>query len=101
MNSVYGYILAMALTTYLMRLAPLTLIRKKVENDFIRSFLFYTPYVTLSILVFPSILESTRSLYSAIGGFVVALFLAYREKSLLIVALSACIVVFLIELAIL
>lgn len=101
MNNIYFYILAMALTTYLMRLAPLTLIRRKVENQFIQSFLLDTPYVTLAILVFPAILESTRSPYSALGGFAAALILAYRERSLLTVSLSACAFVFLIELVIL
>lgn len=101
MTSIYHYIFAMALTTYLMRLAPLTLIRKKIESSFIQSFLYYVPYVTLSILIFPSILTSTRTLISAVIGFIVALVLAYKEKSLLVVALSACLSVFLTELIVL
>ncbi len=98
MNNPYFYIFTMAITTYLMRLAPLTLIRKRIKNPFIQSFLYYVPFVTLSILIFPSILTSTNSLVSALGGFIMAVILAYKEKSLLTVALSACIAVYIIEL---
>ena len=98
MNNPYFYIFTMAITTYVMRLLPLTLIRGHIKNNFIQSFLHYVPFVTLSILIFPSILSSTESLISAIGGFGIAIFLAYKEKSLLTVAISSCIAVYLIEL---
>ena len=98
MNSTYTYIIVMAITTFLMRLIPLTLLRKKIKNPFIQSFLYYIPYVTLSALIFPSILHSTAHTLSALIGFLCALFLAYREKSLFTVAFSSCIVVYLTEL---
>lgn len=98
MNNPYIYIFTMAITTYLMRLLPLTLIRGRVKNSFIQSFLYYVPFVTLSILIFPSILSSTESFYSALGGFIIAIVLAYKEKSLLTVAIAACITVYVIEL---
>lgn len=101
MNNPYVYIFTMALTTYLMRLLPLTLIRGRIKNRFIQSFLYYVPYVTLSILIFPSILSSTESFVSALGGFVIAIILAYKEKSLLTVATAACIAVYTIELLVL
>lgn len=98
MANTYLYILTMAITTYIMRLLPLTLIRGRIKNNFIQSFLYYVPFVTLSILIFPAILSSTESILSALGGFLIALILAYRGKSLLTVSLSACVIVFLIEL---
>ena len=58
-NNVYAYILVMAVTTYLIRVLPLTLIRKPIKNKFIRSFLYYVPYVTLSVMTFPSIITAT------------------------------------------
>lgn len=96
-NNIYAYILVMAVTTYLIRALPLTIIRKEIKNRFIRSFLYYVPYATLAAMVFPAILYSTSSMVSAAMGFVVALFVAYKEKSLLTVALMACGAVFIVE----
>ncbi len=94
-------ITVMALVTYLVRALPLTLIKKQIKNSFIRSFLYYVPFVTLSLLVFPSILYSTNSIYSALTGFVVAIFLAYREEKLILVSMSAVLVVYIIEIILL
>lgn len=58
----YLYILVMAATTYLIRVLPLTLIRKPIRSVFLRSFLFYVPYVTLSVMTFPAIMNATQSL---------------------------------------
>ena len=55
------YILVMALTTYLIRVLPLTLIRREIRNPFIQSFLYYVPYITLSVMTFPAIIEATQS----------------------------------------
>jgi branched-subunit amino acid transport protein len=87
----------MAAVTYLIRLLPLTLIRKEIKNPFIKSFLYYVPYVSLSVMTFPAILEATANLWSAAVGFIVALIMAYQRKSLVMVALVSCISVFLIE----
>lgn len=87
--SIYLYIAAMALTTYLIRLLPMTLFRKPIRSRFLRSFLHYVPYACLSAMTFPSILSSTESLASGIAALVVAVFLAYRGKSLIVVALSS------------
>ena len=91
------YIAVMALVTYLIRLLPLTLIRRRITNKYIRSFLYYVPYATLSAMTFPAILTSTGSVLSASLGFA-ALFLAFRGKSLLCVAVFASAVVLACEL---
>ncbi|MBD9185237.1 MAG: AzlD domain-containing protein [Clostridiales bacterium] len=87
--SIYVYIAAMALTTYLIRLLPMTLFRKPIRSRFLKSFLHYVPYACLSAMTFPSILSSTGSLVSGIAALVTAVFLAYRGKSLIVVALSS------------
>lgn len=92
------YLLAMAGSTYLIRLLPLLFCKKKIENRFIRSFLYYVPYAVLSAMTFPAILYATDSLLSAGAALLIALLLAYREKSLLTVAACACAAVFLCEL---
>lgn len=95
---VFLYIIGMAVVTYLVRVLPLTLIRKEIKNTFIKSFLYYVPYVTLSVMVFPAILEATSSPWSALVGFIVAILLAYFGGSLFKVSLLACLAVFVIEL---
>ena len=101
--NVYIYILVMAGVTYLIRMLPLALAKKEITNPFIKSFLFYVPYVTLAVMTFlaamtfPAILSATASVISAVVGFVVALIAAYKEKSLLTVALLACGAVFIVE----
>ena len=88
----------MAGVTYLIRLLPLTFIRKEIKNTFIRSFLYYVPYVTLSVMTFPAILSATDSLWSALAGFIAAIFVAWKGGSLIKVSAVACIAVFLVEL---
>jgi len=100
MNNVYIYIIGMALVTYLIRVLPLTLIRKKIQNKTIRSFLYYVPYVTLAVMTFPAILDATQSIWSALAAFLVALALAYFGKSLFFVAVSSSVTVLIIELII-
>ena len=90
-------IVVMAVVTYLTRALPLTLFRKDIKNPYIRAFLEYIPYAVLGAMTLPDILFSTASVWSALAGLVVAGFLAYREKSLLTVALAACAVVFVAE----
>ena len=98
-TDVFLYLFVMAGVTYLIRALPLTLIRREIRSPRVRSFLHYVPYVTLSVMTFPAILGSTGSVWSGAAGFVVALFMAWRGKSLLLVSLAACVVVFLAELA--
>ena len=96
-HNIYLYILVMAGTTYLIRMLPLILAKKEITSPFIKSFLYYVPYVCLAAMTFPAILFSTASVISGVVGFAVALLLAYREKSLLTVALFACAAVFVTE----
>lgn len=79
-SNVYIYILVMALVTYLIRMLPLALIRRQMNSTFVKSFLYYVPYATLSAMTFPAILHSTGSLASAVIGFAVAVYLSYKEK---------------------
>ncbi len=97
-HNVWIYIFIMAGVTYLIRVLPLTLIRREIKNTFLRSFLYYVPYVTLSVMTFPAILEATGSVWSAAAAFVVAVVLAWRGASLIWVAGSACAAVLVLEL---
>ena len=90
----------MAAVTYLIRVLPLTLIRKPIRNKTLRSFLYYVPYVTLAVMTFPAILDATQSPIAALVAFVGAMVLAYFGKSLFFVAVSACVSVFVLELII-
>lgn len=95
--SLYTYIAAMAITTYLIRVLPLTLFRKPIRSRFVRSFLHYVPYACLTAMTFPSILSSTASVLSGAVALVVAVWLALRDKSLVVVALGSGIAVFVTE----
>ncbi len=82
-------ILVMALTTYFIRMIPFVFVRKKIENRFIQSFLYYIPYSVLSAMTIPSIFYATGDLASAIVGTIIAIVLAYRNCPLIVVALAA------------
>lgn len=98
MHNILIYILIMAAVTYLIRVLPLTLIRREIKSSFIRSFLYYVPYATLAAMTFPAILTVTDTLVGAIAGFAAALVLAFFRRSLLTVSMLACLTVFLVEL---
>lgn len=100
-NNVYIYIGIMALVTYLMRVLPMTIFRKEIKNKTIRSFLYYVPYVTLTVMTFPAILEATRSVWSGLAALVVGVLIAWKGGSLLVVSVISCVVVFVIEMFIL
>ena len=95
--SIYLYILTMALTTYLIRVLPLTIFRKPIRSRFLRWFLHYVPYACLTAMTFPAILSSTASVVSGAAALIVAVVLAYRGKSLLTVSLAASVAVMLTE----
>ncbi|MCR4797741.1 MAG: AzlD domain-containing protein [Lachnospiraceae bacterium] len=94
---IYFYILLMAVTTYLIRMLPLTLFQKQITNKYIRSFLYYVPYACLTAMTVPAIFYATKSVISAAVGFAVAVILGYKKQSLPVVALFACIAVFIME----
>ncbi len=95
--SIYIYILAMAVTTYLIRMLPLTVFRKPIKSQFVRSFLHYVPYACLTAMTFPAILYNTTYILSGVAALIVAIVLAFRGKSLIVVSLSSCGAVFLVE----
>ncbi|MBR2066653.1 MAG: AzlD domain-containing protein [Solobacterium sp.] len=92
------YILFTFLVSYTIRVLPFTLIRKPITNSFIRSFLYYVPYITLAVMTFPAILYATKTPISGLLALFTGVFLAYRGKSYPIVAVACCIVVFLFDL---
>ena len=96
--SFYMYVLVMAGVTWLIRVIPLVLIRKEINNKFIKSFLYYVPYVTLSIMTFPAIIDATNSIWSGIAALIVGVLLAYFVSSLFTVSVMSCVTVFVLEL---
>ena len=97
-NNIFIYIAIMVGVTTLIRVLPLTLIRKEIKNRTIRSFLFYVPYVTLAVMTFPAILEATNSMWAGLAALVAGILLAWFGGSLFQVAVLACAVVFVLEL---
>ena len=95
--NLYVYILAMALTTYLIRVLPLTIFRKPIRSRFLRSFLYYVPYVTLAAMTFPAILHATDSVWSGLAALIVGVLVAWFSGNLFFVAAAGCVVVFLVE----
>ena len=92
------YLIATAGTTYLVRMLPLVLMKGKITNRFLLSFLHYIPYVVLSVMTIPAIFSATGDLRTAAAGFVVAMVLAWKGRSLLTVAAAACAAVLAAEL---
>ena len=95
--SIYTYIFTMAVTTYLIRVIPLTVFRKPIRSRFLRSFLHYVPYACLTAMTFPAILTSTATIISGTAALIVAVVLAYRGKSLLTVSVAASLAVMVTE----
>lgn len=87
----------MALVTYIPRVLPVTVFRRQIKSRFIRSFLDYMPYAVLGALTFPDVFFSTGHLYSAAGGTLVAVWLGWKGKSLVVVALAAILTVYVLE----
>lgn len=87
------YLAVMAVVTYLIRMLPLTIFRRPIRSRFVQSFLTYIPFAVLGAMTFPDVLYSTGDLRSAAAGVAVAVILAWRGKSLLTVAVAACLAV--------
>ena len=94
---IYLYILVMAVTTYLIRALPLIFLKKPIKSRFIRSFLHYVPVACLTAMTFPAILYTTDHIISGAVGLAVAVPLAIKNKSLIVVAAASCIAVFVVE----
>lgn len=97
-NNVYIYLLVMAAVTYAIRVLPLTLIRRQIKNRFLRSFLFYVPYVTLALMTFPAIIEVTQTPVAGVLALAVGIVLAWLGAGLFQISVACCAVVFLAEL---
>lgn len=92
MDKTVYFVLALLVTagiTYLIRLLPLLFVRKRIKNEFLKSFLYYIPYVVLSVLAFPAILTSTGNLASGIAAAVVCAILAYMNRGLIVCMLGS------------
>lgn len=94
----YIYILVMAATSFAIRVLPMTLIRKPIRSRFIRSFLYYVPYVTLAVMTFPAIIDATGTPLAGIIALIVGIIMAWFGLGLLPVAVGCCVVVFLVQL---
>lgn len=96
--SIYFWIALMAITTYLIRMIPLTLFRKQITNKRVKSFMYFVPYACLTSMTVPAIFFSTGGVVSAVIGLIVALIAALSGRSLPTVAALACVAVFIAEL---
>lgn len=94
---IFAAIAAMAITTYFIRVLPMAIFRKKIENRWVKSFLYYVPYVVLGAMTFPAVFTSTGSVIGATLGAAVAIVLAYFNNGLLTVAIGAAVTAFIIQ----
>lgn len=99
-KNIYIYILIMGVVSYSIRALPMTLLKKPIKNDFIKSFLYYVPYVTLAVMTFPAIINATQSPVSGILALAVGVITSALGLNLIQVAVSCCAVVFITELII-
>ena len=97
-HDIYVYLFIMSAVTIAIRIVPLTLIRKQIKNRFLRSFLFYVPYVTLAVMTFPAIMDATQTPVSGLMALIAGIALAWYGASLFKVSAACCIVVFFTEL---
>ena len=94
-DSIYIYLLVAAGVTYLIRALPMTLIRKNIKNKYIRSFLYYVPYAVLGCMTLPAVLSATGSIIPSTLASISAIYFAHQQKSLVQVAVIACMVAYL------
>lgn len=99
-RNIFVYIFVMAIVSYVIRVLPMTLIRKPIKNVFVKSFLYYVPYITLAVMTFPAIIEATQSYLSGSLALICGTVAAWFRASLFQVAVICCVVVFLCELII-
>ena len=97
-HDLYLYLLVMSAVTIAIRIVPLTLIRKQIKNRFLRSFLFYVPYVTLAVMTFSAITKATQTPISGTLALIAGIGLAWYGASLFKVSAACCVVVFVTEL---
>ena len=97
-HNIYIYILVIAITVFLVRVLPLTLIRRPIKNKFIKDFLYYVPYVTLSVMTFPAIIDATNNYIAGLISLILGSIAAYKEMGLFKVTVICCLTVLILEL---
>lgn len=97
-HNVYIYLIIMAGVTFAIRVLPLTLVQKQFKSQFVQSFLYYVPYVTLSVMTFPAIFQATQSPIVGVVAFIVGIVAAWYNAGLFKVSVICCSVVFVLEL---
>ena len=90
MSKYLGYIAVMMVVTYLVRMLPITLFQKEIKNIYIKSFLYYVPFAVLGCMTFPAIFSATGNVVSSTVGTFTGIYFAYKEKSLVQVAVLSC-----------
>ncbi|WP_294430544.1 AzlD domain-containing protein [uncultured Treponema sp.] len=93
-GNIYIYIFTAFAVSYLIRVLPLTLIRKPIKNRFIRSFLYYVPYVTLSVMTFPAIIHATESPFAGLAALIFGIILSFLGAGLFPVAVCCSLIAF-------
>ncbi len=96
-HSIFIYILIAAVVSLLIRALPTTLLRKQITNRFVRSFLYYVPYVTLSVMTFPAITEATKNPAAGYSALIVGILIAWFRKNLFETAIMCCLTVLVLE----
>jgi len=96
-HSITIYILIMAVVSLIIRALPVTLMRKQIKSQFIKSFLFYVPYVTLAVMTFPAIIEATRNPIAGIVALIAGILVAFIRQNLFETAVTCCAIVLIIE----
>lgn len=96
-HRIYIYIIIMAVVSLIIRALPVTLLRKQIKNRFVKSFLYYVPYVTLSVMTFPEIIEATSNRIAGLCALFVGVLVAFFRKNLFETAISCCLVVLILE----
>ena len=96
-RNIYVYIFVIAFTVFMVRVLPLTLIRKPIRNHFIRDFLYYVPYVTLSVMTVPAIIDATASPMAGLIALLIGGYGAYKELGLFKVTVICCLTVLTLE----
>ena len=97
-NNIYIYLLVMTAVTILIRITPLTLIRRQITNRFLRSFLYYVPYVTLAVMTFPAIMQATQSPLAGAIALIGGIAAAWFGVNMFTVSVLCCGIVFVLEL---
>ena len=96
-HNIYIYLAVMALVIYAIRVLPLTIFRREIKNRFLRSFLYYVPYITLAVMTFPAMIDATRSPIAGAAALLLGIALSWIGLGLFPVAVSCCLIVFALE----